>query len=1018
MEWLIYKKRDQECLMKFHRERLKVSVHSLSHGNKGSIISWVLVLAMSIFFMLVVTLGAGATFAADTPEKVNVGLEIIEKGTEKFLRGNYAEAANHWWRAADLYESANEPELQVKALIRFSEALHYTGRYRDAITALTQAINLSARIDNLSLIAIIHGRLGNAHFALDEVQSALGYFIVGLILANKEVTNLSLKAAIYNDLGNLLAIQAVELYQESEVWKSQKEETYQKEARQLGKDKNNRAISNYVLAVAGARGHNDAVLEEKGDPDYHLEVTARLNLAKAFMLNDQYEKAKEQVDEAANLVQKLNPTSQNAYGLAFINIGLAYKELRNHLPGSRKSLFLLAETSFEKAATIAGEIREASIVGEKRKKVSIVAGKLQEVAIIGDKVSQTTGNEKKEGYGRLESYALGHIGNLYEEEGHFKKAFAPTENAVIAARLLEHSESLYRWEWQLGRILRNLKRFAEAEKAYKRAVKSLKKIPRDMPKGVQATRGSFRNGPGRLFFKLSEFYLEEPHGEKCGGSLLFCLEDFGNPKGFVVKLRDATDPVSQYLKEQFSPNARRLVDEYVGPSPPSASLQTALIIELNELLRGASLYDEQRFKQVILREKTRKLVEQNLQGKKRISLNRWLLEDAYPMELEGNRLIQARAIMEEFKTAEIQDYYQDDCVEAYGESIQTIDTVIKTRSGNDTIVMYPMVFPDRVELLVNLPTDLRRYTLKISENELKETINEFRWGLEQEETGGFKKPAKQLYKWLIKPMEADLVLQKIKTIVFVPDGHLRTIPFAALYDEETQEFLIQKFAIATASALNLPDPKPMDRDNIKILSVGLTTGGEEFAPLPGVTIEQNEMQRVYGANNITTLFDEDFLVANVEKAMKKDPFTIVHVATHGKFENDVTKSFLLASNDKKLTMNDLDQMMGLFKFRDTPLDLLTLSACETAAGDDRAALGLAGIALKAGARSALATLWSINDEASSKLVSWFYEELHNTQTLTKAQALQQAQIRMLKKSKPHYQHPFYWSAFLLLNNWL
>ena len=152
----------------------------------------------------------------------------------------------------------------------------------------------------------------------------------------------------------------------------------------------------------------------------------------------------------------------------------------------------------------------------------------------------------------------------------------------------------------------------------------------------------------------------------------------------------------------------------------------------------------------------------------------------------------------------------------------------------------------------------------------------------------------------------------------------------------------------------------------------------------------------------------------MEKEMREEQFTIVHIASHGKFENNAKESFLLAF-DGKLTMDRLDELVGLFQFRETPLDLLTLSACETAAGDDRAALGLAGVAIKAGARSALATLWFINDKASSDLVEHFYKQLKDS-NISKAQALQLAQLKLIED--PAYRHPGYWSPFLLMNNWL
>jgi CHAT domain-containing protein len=156
------------------------------------------------------------------------------------------------------------------------------------------------------------------------------------------------------------------------------------------------------------------------------------------------------------------------------------------------------------------------------------------------------------------------------------------------------------------------------------------------------------------------------------------------------------------------------------------------------------------------------------------------------------------------------------------------------------------------------------------------------------------------------------------------------------------------------------------------------------------------------------------LLSNVEKELTENPYSIVHIASHAQFDSDVTKTFLL-TYDTKLNMDTLGRFMGLTTFRENAVELLTLSACQTAAGDDRAALGLAGIAVKAGARSALATLWVVNDPASAVLVSEFYRQLKDP-SVSKAAALQQAQLKLL--SDRRYRHPGYWGPFLLIGNWL
>jgi len=164
-----------------------------------------------------------------------------------------------------------------------------------------------------------------------------------------------------------------------------------------------------------------------------------------------------------------------------------------------------------------------------------------------------------------------------------------------------------------------------------------------------------------------------------------------------------------------------------------------------------------------------------------------------------------------------------------------------------------------------------------------------------------------------------------------------------------------------------------------------------------------------------TLLNGGFRVEQFRKELLNVPFGIVHIASHGEFGGDIADNYLLAY-DGHVSMEQLAAFVGATRFRaEEPLELLTLSACESAAGDDRAALGLAGVALRAGARSALATLWSVNDRATADLVVEFYEQLHDPEH-SRAEALQAAQVKMLRTR--HYRHPSYWAPFLLISSWL
>ena len=367
-------------------------------------------------------------------------------------------------------------------------------------------------------------------------------------------------------------------------------------------------------------------------------------------------------------------------------------------------------------------------------------------------------------------------------------------------------------------------------------------------------------------------------------------------------------------------------------------------------------------------------------------------------------LSEARETVELLKAFELRDYYKDDCVDAARSVVTKLDVVSRT-----AVVVYPILFQDRMELLVSFPSGLKRFTVKVDEDTVIQEVREFRSKLEKRTTWEFLPHAQKLYDWVIRPIEPDLELITINTLVFVPDGPLRTIPMAALHDG--QRFLINRYAIAITPGLDLTDPCPINRGDAKVLALGLSEFVQGFPALPHVTEEIQAIQQLYSVN---CLLNQDFVLSKMENELRREKFSIVHIASHGQFGRDVKDTFVLTF-DSKLTMDGLGELVGLFRFRDDPLELLTLSACETATGDDRAALGLAGIAIRAGARSAIATLWHINDPSSSKLVSEFYRQLQD-HSFSRAGALRAAQLKLLQD--PRYQHPGYWSPFLLINDWL
>jgi CHAT domain-containing protein len=369
-------------------------------------------------------------------------------------------------------------------------------------------------------------------------------------------------------------------------------------------------------------------------------------------------------------------------------------------------------------------------------------------------------------------------------------------------------------------------------------------------------------------------------------------------------------------------------------------------------------------------------------------------------------LLEARDSTELLKSAELEDYFQDQCVNLLKSKITKVETI-----SENAAVVYIIPLPDRTEMLVSLPSGLHRVKSPATDKMLNDVAHQFRVNLEKRTTYEYLAQGKLLYDWLIKPLEPLFANTKIDTLVFIPDGALRNIPMGALHDGK--KYLIEKYAVAVTPGLTLMEPRPFKKENIVMVANGLSDGVQGFTALRYVPEEVSNIKKLFGG---TELMNHQFIKTNVQKEFSQENnYSIVHIASHGHFDSDAKKTFVLTF-DSKLSLDELEQLIRPAQLRDKPVELLTLSACQTAAGDDRAALGLAGVAIKAGARSAFATLWFVNDQSSTSLVSDFYTQLRDHPDISKAKALQAAQVKLLADQR--YAHPCYWAPYLIIGNWL
>ncbi len=378
---------------------------------------------------------------------------------------------------------------------------------------------------------------------------------------------------------------------------------------------------------------------------------------------------------------------------------------------------------------------------------------------------------------------------------------------------------------------------------------------------------------------------------------------------------------------------------------------------------------------------------------------------------QPDNLKTARKVIEDLQLVELDNFFREACLTANPEQVDRVD--------KDAAVIYPILLEDQISVIVSLPgakfTDnLRYFKTDIRREEVERLASDLRTGLHQGNTGKFTLPRLQkIYQWLVAPVKDELVRSNTKTLVFVPDGALREIPMSALHDGK--QYLIEQYSVAITPGLQLLSPKPLSNQKLEALVAGLTEARSGFSALPAVKSEVENIQKELPTE---VLLDRNFTTAKFENSISKATFPIVHLATHGQFSSRKEDTFILTS-DGQLKVADLSsvlQSVDLSKQRS--LELLVLSACETAQGDPQSTLGLAGIAVQSGARSTIATLWRVNDEASSQLMEVFYGELAkvNQTGISKAEALRRAQIAILKDQK-YKQQPFFWAAYILIGNW-
>jgi CHAT domain-containing protein len=845
---------------------------------------------------------------------------LMQAGNQHYNTGQFLEAAQVWRQAAQGYEKVGDRTNQALALSFVSLATQQLGQWQQAQSAIDTSLSLldktgkgNERIRAQVLNALARLQLigGKAELGIDVAQAALKTWQEAETLYRKAGDSVG---TIGSQINQAQALQTLGLYRQARKLLAQIRQTLEQSSdsrlqitglrtlsdifQQAGELQDSQKMLVQALAVAEQQGLH----QEKSLTLLSLGNTAR---------------AQKQTQKALEYYQQAETVAADKFPL------LGMQSQLNRLS-------LLIETrQWDKAESLGSQIREplailplgrSTINAQINLAKNLICLQLQRstpicplqtdrenqpsqsktvdessnsviIALLNTAVQQAENLQDH----RTQSYALGNLGQFYEQRGEWQKAKEYTIKALSLSQQIQAGDISYQWQWQLGRLLKQ-EDITGAIAAYSQALKSLQSIRSDL-----------------------------------------------------VTL----NPDIQFgFREEVEPVYRELVNLLLQAQTPS---------------------------------------QQNLK--------------------------QAREAIEALQLAELDNFFRDACAQAKPEQL---DKIVDS-AATPTAVFYGIVLPDRLEFILKLPkqSNLLHYRTKVSQEEVESTLKKLREKLAQPKPSkDLSNLSQQVYNWLLRQAEPDLNKSGIDTLVFVLDFSLQNIPLAVL--DDGKQYLVQKYALALSPGLQLIESQPLTQIKLNVLTAGVsesrTFAGRNFDSLTQVPLELEQIQAEVTSSK--QLLNSDLSEANLRRAVESVPFSVIHLATHGNFSSNPDETFVLLW-DRLLQARNFDQLLGIGdRINPRAIELLTLSACETATGDKRATLGLAGIAIRAGARSTLATLWQVKDESTAAFAIQFYKVLKDHK-LTKAQALRQAQLYLMEKHpNTNYRLPYYWAPFVLVGNWL
>ncbi|MGQ4647014.1 tetratricopeptide repeat protein [Lyngbya aestuarii] len=972
--------------------------------------------------------------------------------------GEYEQALNYYQQAL---ASAREIGDQKGVVLNNLGVFYYQNKeYQKALEYYQQSGFIFQEIDDKKNKSVAFNNIGAVYNQLGEYQKALDYYQQALAtfreLGEKiwERVTLNNIGLTYEQLGE--SKQAVDYYQQALAIRPEIGDKPTEEAPSLPVTLNLEPLlfqappsvkQEVRLYQEGIQLSNQGqyqealpkfqqvlvIHRENGDQAEEGKTLNQIGLIYSSL--GEYAKALEFYQKALAIPEQVVDNT----GVIHYNIGLVYSSLGDYTKALE--FYEQASALAKKSSNTAGEVRIINTIGN-------VHTKLEQYELALNFYQQALAILKTVDFDKnlLEGATFNNIGQVYDQQGKYKLALDFYQQALTIQKLLGSKVGEGVILDNMGESYYHLGQYQQALEYYQQALVISQQA------GDRPREGENLSNIGYLLEKQNQPEL----------AIAFFKQSVNTRETIRDNIKELPQKQQQSYTETIAKDYRHLADLLLQQNriiEAQRVLDLLKVQELEDYLRN--LRGNQQTAQGITNLPPEEQIEDGYQDilDKAIAIGKELTQ----LREKGNRTSQEEQRLTQLVNA------QEKIIADFNNFIESpeVETLIsqltpKTRKADlvddledllsiqdnlrnlqqNAVLLYPLILDDRLEIVLVTPDSppIRR-TVPVTKEQLNQAIIDFCQALRNPAYNA-KTPAQQLYKWLIKPLENDLKAAEAETIIYAPDGQLRYIPLAALHDGE--KWLVQRYRINNITAASLTELDTQPQSQLKILAGAFTTGrysftlGKErfnFGGLPYAGVEVETLAKTVA--NTTTLIDNAF---NPEETKPKmGDYTVLHFATHGAIvPGTPEESFILFGDGTPVTIADVRN------WNLNNIDLVVLSACETGLGGNLGTgseiLGLGYQMQRAGAKAAIASLWTVDDGGTQVLMNAFYTALLGN--ISKAEALREAQIALITgdytalgeqrsslaavpiedRVKPQVtnrlNHPYYWAPFILIGNGL